>query len=80
VAHLSIIKASTLIPANRIAPAQYSQLIWAIAIGFLFFSEIPDGFAFLGLFMIAASGILIFLREEKRLGPRRKLTLFRNRL
>ena len=29
-------------PANRIAPAQYSQIVWAIILGALFFDEFPD--------------------------------------
>ena len=80
VAQILIIRASALAPASTIAPTQYSQMIWAIGIGFFVFAEVPEPFTFIGMAVIAASGILIFIREEKRIGPRRRITLLRNRL
>ncbi len=29
-------------PANRIAPTHYSQIVWAVILGALFFKEYPD--------------------------------------
>ena len=29
-------------PANRVAPAQYSQMVWAVLLGAVFYNEIPD--------------------------------------
>ena len=74
-----MIHAISMIPANHIAPTQYSQMLWAIVLGMIFFAEIPDIYTLAGLVTIGLSGILIFLREEKRIGPRRRITLFRNR-
>jgi drug/metabolite transporter (DMT)-like permease len=39
---LLLIQASKVTPANLIAPVQYSQLIWAILFGAMFFGEYPD--------------------------------------
>ncbi len=78
--HLSMIHAISMIPANNIAPTQYSQMIWAIVLGVIFFSEVPDIYTLAGLFTIGLSGILIFHREEERLGERKRITLFRNRI
>lgn len=59
IAHLSIVMAARLAPASRIAPTQYSQILWAAVIGALFFAEFPDllglvGMSFVGLFGIMA--------------------------
>lgn len=79
-AQIAIIRASGLAPASTIAPTQYSQMIWAIAIGYFAFAEVPEPATFAGMAVIAFSGMLIFIREEKRIGPRRRITLLRNRL
>jgi drug/metabolite transporter (DMT)-like permease len=53
-------------PANRIAPAQYSQIIWALVLGALFFRELPDATAFAGIALVTLAGLFTFVREEKR--------------
>ena len=50
-------------PAQYIAPFQYSQMIWAVVLGMLFFSETPEINVLIGAAIIIASGILIVLRE-----------------
>ncbi len=50
-------------PAQYIAPFQYSQMVWAVLIGGLFFNEVPDRNVLLGTFIIVSSGILIVWRE-----------------
>lgn len=63
-------------PANRVAPAQYSQIFWAVFFGALFYSEVPDALAFGGIALIALSGLFTLLREEKVTSwPRRTLPM-----
>ena len=50
-------------PAGLIAPTQYSQIIWAIIIGSLFFDETIDSFVILGSLITVSSGLLILWRE-----------------
>ncbi|WP_439618517.1 DMT family transporter [Shinella sp.] len=52
-----------------IAPFRYTSLIWAIAIGFLFFGEIPDIWMTVGVAIIVASGLYTFYRENRRRVP-----------
>lgn len=66
IAQLCLILATRSAPANQVAPAQYSQMVWAIVIGGLFFAEYPDIPAVLGICLIAVSGLFTFLREETR--------------
>lgn len=65
-AQICLVAATRLAPANRVAPAQYSQMVWAILIGGLFFAEFPDSLAQAGILLIAVSGIITFMREEIR--------------
>jgi S-adenosylmethionine uptake transporter len=65
-ATLMLILASQKIPANRLAPIQYSQLIWGVLIGMAFFAEWPDRWAQAGLVLVAISGLATFLREDRR--------------
>ena len=46
--------------------AEYVHLIFAIIIGIIIFSEIPDINSFIGIFLIIASGIFVVFRENKR--------------
>lgn len=44
-------------PASRVAPTQYSQLVWALLFGALFFNEVPDAIGLIGLGIVVASGV-----------------------
>ncbi|MCO5730817.1 DMT family transporter [Rhizobium sp. SSA_523] len=58
-----ITQAFRLSPAVVIAPLDYTALIWATLIGWLFWNEIPDAMTFVGAAIIIASGIVIIFRE-----------------
>lgn len=49
--------------ASAVAPYGYTELIWATAIGYFGFGDLPDGWAWLGMAIICASGIYISMRE-----------------
>lgn len=44
-------------PASRVAPTQYSQLIWGLIFGALFFDEVPDAVGLVGLALVVVSGV-----------------------
>lgn len=48
-----------------VAPMQYSQIIWAVLFGALFFDEFPDSMTLLGAGVVILSGVYIVLREAK---------------
>ena len=50
-------------PAQYIAPFQYSQMIWAIVFGMLFFGDTPDRYVLIGSIVIILSGLLFVWRE-----------------
>jgi drug/metabolite transporter (DMT)-like permease len=67
-------------PANRIAPTHYSQIVWAVILGALFFQEYPDFLSLVGLAIVGGSGLLTMVREEARLGTVRWNPFSRTRL
>ena len=60
--HLLLIGATRNAPASQIAPVQYVQIVWAIALGALFYNEYPDALAYIGMAVVVASGLVnVFL-------------------
>lgn len=46
-------------PASVVAPLHYSQMIWGVLFGVLFFGEWPDGFTLLGAGIIIGAGLFL---------------------
>lgn len=55
-AHLLVVLAFYQMRPYQLAPLVYFQLIWAIAYGYFIFHELPDGWSFIGMALIASSG------------------------
>ena len=51
--------------ASTIAPFEYVSIIFAIAVGYWFFDEIPTGSTILGVAVVIAAGVLIIYREAR---------------
>ena len=65
VSQLALIVAYRVAPAGLIAPFQYTQIVWAILFGALFFGEVADTFVLVGAGFIITSGMFIIWREYK---------------
>lgn len=63
-------------PVSQIAPAQYSQIAWAIVFGALFFHEYPDMVAYCGLVVVALGGIMNVMSNETRIRIFSRLSIF----
>lgn len=77
---LLLISAARRSPANLVAPVQYSQLIWAIVFGALFFGEYPDYVAVIGLVIVLAAGLANVLTEKLKIVWKPRLFFFRTGL
>ena len=51
-------------PAALVAPFQYSQMVWAIFYGYVWFGSVPDRFVFIGAALIIFAGLMIVWRES----------------
>ena len=77
---LLLIAATKVTPANLVAPVQYSQLIWAILFGALFFGEYPDWVAIVGMLIVVTSGLLNVLSDKRPMRWKPRLFFFRTGL
>lgn len=65
VAHGFIIISFRMAEASKLAPLSYSEIITNIIIGYYIFSDMPDKWTFVGLFVIMISGVYVWRREMK---------------
>ena len=66
VGQLLLTQALRLAPVGVVAPFDYTQLVWASALGFLIWGELPRPVTLVGAVIVAASGVYIVLRETRR--------------
>jgi len=63
-AFLLVFSAYRIASPAAVSPFEYSILIWSSLSGWLFFDEVPGLRTILGMFLIVAGGIYIFIREK----------------
>ena len=61
--HILLIYSLKYADASKLAPFGYFEIVTNIILGYYFFSDFPDNFTFLGLFIIILSGVYIYYRE-----------------
>lgn len=64
VAHICINRSLKLAPASVVVPYQYSTIVWAVLLGYIFFGDVPSVTILIGAATIIAAGIYIFVREQ----------------
>ena len=47
-----------------VSPFRYSILIWALALGYFVFGDVPDRYELVGATIVVASGLFVFYRER----------------
>ena len=62
----ALLNAAKRAPANAVGQTQYSQLIWAVLIGALFYAELPNMVAVAGLVVIGGAGLLTVAEQRAR--------------
>jgi drug/metabolite transporter (DMT)-like permease len=66
VGHMLLIKALDAAPASVLQPFNYTLLVWATAVGFLVFGDLPDRVTVAGAAVVVASGLYTWWRERVR--------------
>lgn len=64
--HYFLIVAHRLAPASVLSPFIYSQMIWMIALGFIVFGDVPNGWTLAGASVVIASGLYLISLERRR--------------
>ena len=65
-AHSCIIASHAFAPASTVAPFMYSQIFWALALGYLFFGALPDRFTVIGCVIVMVSGLYLLRRQKTK--------------
>jgi len=61
-----IMAAAKRVPAALVSAPQYSQMVWAIIFGYLWFDEHLNVYTAMGIVLILISSTMTFIREEQR--------------
>ena len=68
-AHFLMINAFAVTEAALLAPFNYSRMLWAVLVGWLWFGDLPDTATLAGGGLIVASGLYVLWREQIRRRP-----------
>jgi len=69
--HILLTESYRYAPASTLAPFDYTSMVWALILGYLFFGEVPTVMIVVGSAIIAAAGLFVIWREHQ-LGLARK--------
>ena len=64
-AHFLLAAAFQKAPASLLAPFGYAEMVMAATLGYVIFGDFPDGWSWVGIAVITASGIYLSIRERK---------------
>lgn len=64
-AHFLMNKSVSIAPSAVVAPFQYTSIVWAIALGYMFWGDFPSNRALGGAALIIVAGLLVLYREWK---------------
>jgi drug/metabolite transporter (DMT)-like permease len=70
--HIVLTESYRWAPASLVAPFDYTSMLWALALGYLAFGELPTTLVYLGAAIIVGAGLFVVWRES-RFSPRRVL-------
>ncbi len=75
ISHFFLIKAYETGEASVLSPFDYGQLVGATLLGYLIWGDFPDGWTWIGIAIIIASGVYIAHREARQNRHKRKRNL-----
>jgi drug/metabolite transporter (DMT)-like permease len=64
VSHMCMTYALKFAPSATLAPLHYSEIVVAVALGYLIFGDFPNPLTWIGIAIIVASGLYIIHRER----------------
>jgi drug/metabolite transporter (DMT)-like permease len=71
VSHLFLTESFRYAPASLTAPFDYAMILWAVALGYMMFGEIPGPLVIAGAAIVVGAGLFVIWRE-RQLGLKRR--------
>ena len=65
ISHLMMTYALGMAPASTLAPLHYFEIVSAVVLGYLIFSDFPNATTWLGIAIIVSSGLYVIHRERQ---------------
>jgi drug/metabolite transporter (DMT)-like permease len=65
VAHVCVNRSLKIAPASVVAPYQYTLIVWAIVLGYLFFGDVVGFWTLVGAGVICGAGLVLLLLERE---------------
>jgi drug/metabolite transporter (DMT)-like permease len=65
-AHMGVNRSLRYAAAAVVVPYQYTLIVWAMLLGYIFFGDVPKSHVVIGSIVIVSAGLYIFMREQKR--------------
>lgn len=62
--YLTVVMAMRVGEVAVVAPFRYTSLLWAVALGFVVFGDLPDAWTLAGAALVIGSGVYAFYRER----------------
>jgi drug/metabolite transporter (DMT)-like permease len=62
---LCVNRSLKLAPASTVVPYQYTMIVWAVALGYIVFGDVPQLSTAIGAVIVIAAGLYIFFRERQ---------------
>ena len=64
--HICVNRSLMLAPAAVVVPYQYTQIAWAVLLGWLVFGDVPQAAVFVGSAVIVVAGLALFVESQRR--------------
>ncbi len=64
-AHVCVNRSLKIAPASVVAPYQYTLIVWAIVLGYLFFGDVVEFWTLVGAAVICGAGLVLLLLERE---------------
>jgi drug/metabolite transporter (DMT)-like permease len=75
VSHMCMTYALKFAPSATLAPLHYSEIVAAVALGYLIFSDFPNAMTWAGILIIVSSGLYVIHRERMSARIKRRADL-----
>jgi drug/metabolite transporter (DMT)-like permease len=72
IGHILLTESYRYATASMLAPFDYTSMIWALVLGYMFFGEVPSVMIVVGSAIIAAAGLFVIWRERQLALARRR--------